>query len=273
MKRLLALLLVSICGGCHGSAPETTATDISADAAPAPSSSANSFLELTKRLSQKQTPPPIDPDAMSPVAKRDPDWDLDRRDPARDYVRRYVWGVARYGETSHCVDAQPSVPAGGKTTVRVADAVPPHCPPTGVDETFAVDVAADRLELVKQQVDRPKLKPWLDGSDPYGPPKTPVPEFAAPTKWNTPAGKVLKDARLTPIRIQMYGRGTYPFVILAGWPEWFPRTMDQGTRDAFAAKLCSGSAGMPLVIGAGLDRSNVLRVRCGDTPTGVWDQL
>jgi hypothetical protein len=274
--RIFALLLTCAALGaaaCRGSAPEeTTAPDMSKDAAPAPSSS-NSFTDLTKRLSQKQTPPPVDPDAAAPVAKREPDWDLDHRDPARDYVRRYVWGVARYGDLSACVDAQPSVPRNGKAEVHVADAVPPHCPPTGVDETFAVDVPGDRLELVRQQVDRTKLRPWLDGSDPGAPAKAKVPEFAEPNKWNTPTGKAMKDARLVPIRIQLYGRGTYPFVMLAGWPPWFPRTMDQASRDAFAAQICSGSQGMPLAIGAGLDRSNVLRVRCGDSPTAVWDVL
>jgi hypothetical protein len=270
-KLLLPLTAALACSGCRGSAPETTRSDMSADAAPA--SSTNPLLDLKNSLSQKQTPPPVDPGDIVPVAKRDPDWDLDKQDPARDYVRRYVWGVARYGEMSRCVDAQPSEPANGKTVVHVADAVPPRCPPTGVDETFAVDVAADRLELVHQQVDRPKLAPWLDRSDPYAPPKSPVPEFADPNKWNTPTGKALKEARLVPIRIQMYGRGTYPFVMLAGWPDWFPRTIDQATRDSFAAKLCAGSQGMPLAIAAGLDRSNVLRVRCGATPTAVWEVL
>ena len=224
-------------------------------------------------MRQKQTPPPIDQDAVAPIAHREPDWDLDKTDPARDYVRRYIWGTSRYGAMSPCVDAQPSFPADGKTEVHVVDAVPPRCGPTGVEETFAVDVSADRLELVKQQVDRPKLKKWLDGSDPYGPPKTPVPEFTDPGKWTALTGQALKKERLVPIRIQMYGRGTYPFVTLAGWPEWFPRNMDQATRDAFAVKLCSGSQNMPLGIIAGLDRSNVLRIRCGATPTGVWEVL
>jgi hypothetical protein len=275
MNKLLLLLAASIAGaGCRSTAEETTRPDMSADSAPAPSpSSSNSLAELTKRLSQKQTPPPLDPDAMAPIAKREPDWDLDKRDPARDYVRRYIWGVARYGDMSRCVDAQPSTPANGKAEVHVADAVPPRCPPTGVDETFAVDVPGDRLELVRKQVDRSKLRPWLDGSDPGAPAKTPVPEFANPNKWNTPTGQAMKEARLVPIRIQMYGRGTYPFVMLAGWPAWFPRTIDQASRDAFAAKICAGSQGMPLAIGAGLDRSNVLRVRCGDAPTAVWDVL
>jgi hypothetical protein len=261
--------------GCNRTTPEATpATDAPRDAAPPPVGSGNPLADLKSRLSQKQTPPPVDPREIVPVAKRDPDWDLETQDPARDYVRRYVWGVSRYGDLSTCVDAQASIPESGKATVRVVDAYPQRCAsPTGIDEIFGVDVGADHLELVHQQSDRPKLGKWADGSDPLGPAKTPVPEFANSAKWTTPTGDVFKDARLAVVRIQLYGRGTYPFVMLAGWPDWFPRSSDQAMRDAFAVKVCTASKGLPLAVAAGLNRSDVLRIRCGASPTGVWETL
>ncbi len=270
----VALGALAALAGCNRTTPEVNpVADAPPDAGPLALASGNPLADLKSHLSQKQAPPPIDPKDIVPVAKRDPDWDLEPQDPARDYVRRYVWGVSRYGDMSPCVDAQASVPENGKATVRVVDAYPPHCPPTGVDEIFAVDVSADRLELVHQQSDRPKLAKWFDGSDPLGPAKAPVPEFANPAKWTTPTGDVFKDAQLAVVRIQLYGRGTYPFVMVAGWPQWFPRDSDQATRDAFAVKVCTASKGLPLAVAAGLNRSDVLRIRCGEHPTGIWETL
>ena len=266
MRRLALALIcfgISGCGGCKK-------TESNPDAGPPSSTARPSSLERDERghLRPKTPRPPDNPADLPPQPTVEPDWDLDPRDPARDYVLRYVRATLRYGEATPCVDARTAGQSGGKAVVEVRDARQakgPGC--AGGDtlrDTFLVDVASDRLESKTA----PPLKKWPDGSDPLGPPNAPS-DLDAPA----PLRDALFGAQLTPIRFQAYGRGAYVVVTLAGWrPPLTPGAAGDPARD-LAAKLCAANHALPLAFMAGIDRATVARVRCDDLPSVRWDDL
>jgi hypothetical protein len=253
----LALPLPLVFAACRQTPPEPTRAPV--DAAP-------SALDPSK-LSPR-APMPTESAAPIPQPKREPDWDLDSDDPARDYVRRYALGTKRYGESLDCVDVGRSAPAGDRRRVEVKTAA--KCPGAGTTrDVFLVDVALDRLG-VDDKTRRDPLAHWPDGSDPEGPPGA-VRELSGARDWKVPIKDVLQHAQLVPIRVQGYGRGTYPVITLAGWhAEVVPPASEEALRP-FAKALCDASGGAPLALFGGLDRTLLLRIRC---PAATrWDHL
>jgi hypothetical protein len=62
--------------------------------------------------------------------------------------------------------------------------------------------------------------------------------------------------------VQLYGRGSYPVVTLAGWHGPVERNMTPGQLEAPAKALCEANEGQPLGIFGGLDRTSLLRIVC-----------
>jgi hypothetical protein len=266
------------CGGCTRSVPEpggqdagpSTSAAAAAGSVPSPVAAwlARHPRDDAGHLIPQSSPPPDDPALLPPKPGRDPDWDLDREDPARDYVRRYTFGTGRYGPTLDCVDVGASKEAGDRRRVEVKTAA--SCAGAGtLRDVFLVDVAADRLS-VDDKAKRDPLAHWPDGSDPEGPPSQ-VRDASDMHVWKGSLRDVIREQQLVAIRIQAYGRGTYPVVTLAGWhgaakPGASPEDL-RGLTDA----LCRAGSGMPLGLVAGIDRSMMLRIRC---PGGAfWDRL
>jgi hypothetical protein len=136
-------------------------------------------------------------------------------------------------------------------------------------ESFEVHVAEDRLSI-KGTPSKP-LAPWPDGSDPGGP-ASPPREEPDLREWRSPLKEALSSLNLLPIRVQHYARGTYPVVTLAGWRNPVaPGAADSAMKEV-AEKICAATSGVPAGFFAGIDRSTMLRVRCGP-PRARWEQL
>jgi hypothetical protein len=244
-------------------------------AAPTASTSAHIIAatpKLPPQLDPAHAPPraPMPTESATPIPqpKRDPDWDLDSDDAARDYVRRYALGTKRYGESLDCADIGRSAPAGDRRRVEVKTAA--NCPGAGtVRDVFLVDTALDRLS-VDDRSKRDPLAHWPDGSDPEGPAAI-VREITGMRDWKVPLKDVLQRQQLVPVRVQGYGRGTYPVVTIAGWHAAVVPTASPEALRPFAEALCQASGGMPLGLFGGLDRTLMLRIRC---PAATrWDRL
>jgi hypothetical protein len=209
--------------------------------------------------------PSVDPSLIPPTPKREPDMDLDADDPARDYVRRYVVGSQRYGDKTKCTLFGKSSVKAGQRVVDVSD--DPTCSggSTALRDTFLVDVGGDRLALDGAAGHTP-LQLWPDGSDPGAPPK-PVREVSDMKAWGTALHSVLEQLQLLAIRVQLYGRGTYPVLTLAGWRPQFGKSTPASTLDDDAKKFCEATADAPLSFVAGIDRSTTLRIQC---PGAKW---
>jgi hypothetical protein len=254
---------------CRKAPPEPT------QAAPSASTSAH-IIAATPKLPSQLDPAHMTPRAPLPTAsaapipqpKREPDWDLDTDDAARDYVRRYALGTKRYGESLDCVDVGRSEPAGDRRRVEVKTSA--NCPGAGtVRDGFLVDLAGDRL-TVDERSKHDALARWPDGSDPEGPAGA-VRELSGMRDWKVPVKDVLQQAQLVPVRVQGYGRGTYPVVTLAGWHGAIVPTATPEALRGFAEALCKASGGAPMGLFGGLDRSRMLRIRCPGEAR--WDQL
>jgi len=273
-----ALLVgASGCGGCGSKAPEPVAQqDASSTASPSDSAAAASAWAARHarddagHLVPRTMPPPPDPSAVPTQTGRDPDWDLDSDDPARDYVRRYVVATRRYGDRIDCIDIGSSKPAGDKRTVEVKNAACADAGAPGAQrDVFVVDVAGDRLS-VDDKSKRDALVLWPDGSDPEGPPK-PVVDVGNLQKWSGPVKQALANALLVPVRVQAYGRGTYSVVTLAGWHGSITPKGPPDALRALASEVCKADGQMPMGIFAGVDRSTLLRLRCPGSFR--WDKL
>ncbi len=267
------------CGGCGHGTPEpahdTAVSPSSSGPSPSPSSSgAEAWRSRHPRddagnLIPKSTPPPVDSSLLPPKPGREPDWDLDASDAASDYVRRYALGTKRYGASLECVDIGHSSRNGDKVTVEVRTS--PACPGAGtVRDVFVVDVAGDRLS-VDDPAKRDPLARWPDGSDP-GAPAREVLNTSDMRKWNG----ALKDAvfgkfQLVVIRVQMYGRGSYPVVTIAGWHGAVNMGAAPDDLKSLDEDLCRANEGAPMGIVAGIDRANILRIRCPGPAR--WDRL
>jgi hypothetical protein len=205
------------------------------------------------------------------LGKRDIDWGLDQADPASDYVERYIQATRRYGTERPCVHAQPSRIANGRALVEARDSQEAGCNGTGaVRDTFAVDVAHDHLELADRAVGSP-LGDWPDGSSPDGMPAPSPKEGPAIESWQSPLPKALRALKLVPLRVQFYGRGSYPLISIAGWHGSLTLTSTPAELESDAKTICQASAGFPVGIVATMDRSTVLRIRCPNTAS--WEHL
>jgi len=203
------------------------------------------------------------------VPKRDPDWDLDPDDPARDYVRVYAIVTKRYGDSLDCVDIGASQPVGSGRRVEVNAA--PACADAGSPrDVFIADVAADHLMLQEGTTSQP-LARWPDGSDPAGPPTKPIRQAAEMNKWKSPLHDALTARQLVAIRLQTYGRGSYPVITLAGCHGPINPNASPDELRPMAVELCKANTGLPVALFGGLDRSTTLRIRC---PASVrWEKL
>jgi hypothetical protein len=278
----LGMCLGTSLGGCSKRTPEPgdTAPSAKASASAAPSSSAASVAALASMMAHlpHATPPPEVPDSGPPKPQREPDWDLDPDDPWHDYVTRYVRATSRYGDAADCVVIGKGDGAGGKRNVTVRNDPKGSCGPLtpkddSVRDVFVVDVAADRLS-VDDPDKRARLARWPDGSDPGGPAKKDIRGVDDLHQWKASMHDELRDMKLTAIRGQVYGRGTYLVLTLAGWRDPILPTMTPDQLRPTAERLCKSNGGSPLGVFAGLDRSNMLRVTCG--PDGAktrWDKL
>ncbi len=211
---------------------------------------------------RRHDPPPIPADAaIPPQPKGLPSWVLDPNDPARDYVDRYVRSTYRYGPQTSCVVIGKSQFAG-KTTVDVSNDASGTCGDANVvRETFEVNVAADRLSLI-DAAKHDALKKWPDGSDPEGPAGMAIEKDAH--VWKAPLHEALTKLELVPVRLQWYGRGTYPIVTIAGWHGLLMRDATPDTLHDIAQKVCPANDNRPFAIFAGVDRATILRFDCPD---------
>jgi hypothetical protein len=278
-----ACLAFALLGCSHPAEPEGYDAGPPGEASGSPrsaesaSSSAAAWLARHPRddagnLIPKSSPPPAVSADMPPKPGREPDWDLDRDDAARDYVRRYALATKRYGTSLACVDIGPSRRLGDRRSVEVKASA--GCADAGgaggVRDVFLVDVAGNRLS-VDDPAKRDALARWPDGSDPDAPAGALL-NASDMRKWRGP----LKDAvfgkqQLVVIRVQMYGRGSYPVITLAGWHGAIVPTATPDELRAFDEDLCRANDGAPLGILAGLDRSHILRIRCPGPPR--WETL
>jgi hypothetical protein len=265
---LLVSLAFAGCGGCGKTPPEPVVPDAAPAIRPRLAADGGLIFPAMRRDDAGHTivlPPGMDEAEAGAPAKtsRDPDWDLDSDDAARDYVRRYAFGVRRYGDTLDCIDIGASVAAGDRRRVEAKTAA--SCPGAGtLRDVYLVDVAGDHLFLEGAAPSGAAARPlarWPDGSDPEGPPGA-IREMEAMQKWKGPLKDALNAQLLVPIRLQTYGRGTYPVVTLAGWHGAINPSGPPDALRALAAAVCKANQGLPMGLFAGLDRSLLLRIRC-----------
>jgi len=219
-------------------------------------------------------PPPVNSAELIKLGSHDPGWDLDPADPARDYVERYILSTQRYGKDTRCILAQASRVEGERSLVETRDVTGDEvhgC--TGshaVRDTFAVDVAHNRMALADPAVGQP-LGDWPDGSGTEALPGAEPKEGPPMEEWNTGVRQAMKSLTLVPVRVQFYGRGSYPVVSVAGWhgtvtPASTPAQLDQA-----AKTVCAGSQNFPVGVMTAMDRTRILRIRC---PGGArWETL
>jgi hypothetical protein len=217
-------------------------------------------------------PPPEDLSKLPPKASREPDWDLDHDDPARDYVTRYVQATTRYGDQTPCVAVQASKAKGSRRLVEVRDDPTSTCggASEAVRDVFLVDVAGDRLTRDDPRAS-PPLKRWPDGSDPEGPPGKTGSVDDVP-KWASPIHDALTALKLSAMRVELLGRGSYPVITLAGWYGAVKLRASPDDLKPAAEKLCAGNAALAMTLFGGLDRANALRIRCHPS-TARWDRF
>jgi hypothetical protein len=194
---------------------------------------------------------------------RQPDWDLSPADPARDYARRYAFFTRRYPDGLDCVAFGASEPANDRrrVTVKTADACTTGGGPGTIRDVFLVDLAGDHL-TVDDKTKRNPLALWPDGSDPEGPPAPEVRQITDMRDWKSPLQDTLIKQGLAPLRMQAYGRGTYPLVSIARWHGAVQLGAPPDALQPLADAACASNDNMPMGIVAGFDRSNLLRITC-----------
>jgi hypothetical protein len=225
-----------------------------------PSSSASTALPAGATA---VLPTPSNSATLGPMQPmRDPEWALDPADPAEDYVNRYVRAVKRYGERTSCIEVQKSRFKDEQSVVDVKNDASGTCGPAGqLRDTFLVNVGANRMTLAGSS--HQALAKWPDNSDPGAPPG-PITSVEDLRAWKAPLKQAFKDLLLVPLRVQLYGRGTYPVVSIAGWHGQVLRTSTPEQLAPVAKQICEANGGLPLGIIAGLDRVTLLRLECPD---------
>jgi len=254
VERLVFLLPIAVVFaelGCHRTTEPAEGDDSAADA--------SSKARATSSTAEVDAGP----------KHREPDWVLDPADPARDYVGRYLRSTLRYGADTSCVILGSSF-RNGESVVEVRNPADATCgAPGALRDTFLVNVAEDRMSL-DDPGHHPALRPWPDGSSPDGPPG-PVTDNQNLTRWKAPLHDVIEKLKLFPLRIQLYGRGTYPVISLAGWHDVFDPKGDISLLREPAKQLCEVNSGAPMAFIGGMDRTLVLRIDCPANPR--WESL
>ena len=257
MRRALAafaatLTAVITSAACHRSEEPTPSP-----AEPAAPSSVSSSAH-TKR---PPLPAPAESSAsVLPMASREPDWDLDPKNPAKDYVGRYLRASKRYGEKA-CVVVSAATFTGEKSVVETRNDPSGACgKPGDLRDRFFVTVSPDRMS-VDESLHTPKLQAWPDGSDPGSPPARTA-DIQDLHAWRAVLRDTFHRLELAPLRVQLYGRGTYPIISVAGWHGKIERDMTPGQLEGAAKALCEANDGEPLAIFAGVDRATLLRITC-----------
>jgi hypothetical protein len=197
-----------------------------------------------------------------PLVTRQPSWDLSPDDAARDYARRYAFFTKRYADGLDCAAFGASEPANDqrRVTVKTADGCSTGGSPGSIRDVFLVDLAGDHL-TVDDKTKRNPLAHWPDGSDPEGP-AADVREITNMRDWKSPLQDTLIKQGLAPLRMQAYGRGTYPLVSIAGWHGAVQLGATPDALQPLVVAVCASNDKMPMGIVAGFDRSNVLRITC-----------
>jgi hypothetical protein len=209
-----------------------------------------------------------DADAAPPPG--DPDWRFDPEDPAKDYVGRYLRATLRYGADTACVLLSRSTIKNGESVVEVRNPADGSCGhPAELRDTFVANVAADRMRI-EDAAHRPPLRPWPDGSAPDSAPSM-VASVSEMHTWKNPLHDVVKKQQLYPVRVQLYGRGTYPVITIAGWHAAFDPAGDVTALQPAAKMLCDATRGAPMAFLAELDRHTLLRVECPGRAR--WEKL
>jgi hypothetical protein len=248
LASLISVALALTAGACN-----RNEEPISTSPHPAPGALADA--------AHKPPPTPTTEGRSATSGPRTPDWALDPSDAAGDYVKRYLRATGRYGTSLSCIVVGPSTFAAGHSVVETRNDASGACGvANGIRDRFLVTIATDRMTL-DDSLHQPPLKAWPDGSSPDGPP-SPVIDIQDLRAWKTDLHETLKQLQLAPIRVQLYGRGTYPVVTLAGWHAPLLRSMSPAELAEPAIRLCTANDGQPLGIFGGLDRAVLLRVRC-----------
>ena len=278
-KAMIPAMFLAVVGCKGDGGAKADDAGVGPTAVPSTSSVASARPHLVRdpdgRLVPARPRPSDDPALMPPVSGNAPTWDLDPSDPAADYVDRYVRATKRYGAATACVAAKAAGGRDGKALVDVfyIDKPTPTCPTPpaggGSRDTFLVDVDRDRLELASGGAKSGALGKWPDGSDPAGPVGAPVEADAPPAKLKD----ALFAAKLTPVRTQLYGRGSYVVITLAGWRAPVPPSAPPASLADLVQATCAANDGLPFGVFAGIDRATMLRVRCGAAPAARWDRL
>jgi hypothetical protein len=191
-------------------------------------------------------------------------WDLDPRDPARDYVRRYIKATSRYEKKTDCVIVGKSTEKGGQRAVEVRET--PTCGGANtVRDVFYVDLAADRLAL-DDPATRAPLKKWPDGSPPDAP-AAPVQSIGSMRDWASPMVAVLERLKLAPVGVQLYGRGTYVLLGLSGWHSPIARDAKVDEMRLAGQKLCVANQDRDFALKEVASDTVWLRFKC---PAGTW---
>jgi hypothetical protein len=238
---------------------------------PAPLPASSGTRQPIAKPASSGIPIPEDTSAL-PQASRDPDWGLDPSDPAKDYVSRYLRATKRYGEHSACVVVRPSTFAGGRSVVETRNDGSGTCGKADdLRDRFFVVVATDTMSL-DDSLHQPKLRAWPDGSDTDGPPKR-VTDIQDLHTWKAALRDTFHKLQLAPLRVQLYGRGTYPVVSIAGWHGPVQRTMTSADLEAPAKALCDANDGEPLGILAGVDRTTLLQISCAGGAHARFESL
>jgi hypothetical protein len=77
----------------------------------------------------------------------------------------------------------------------------------------------------------------------------------------TPLRDKLRAMQLVPLRLQLYGRGSYQVISIAGWHADVVPDASAAQLDDVARRICDVSK-RPIGIFAGMDRQTILRIRC-----------
>jgi hypothetical protein len=132
-----------------------------------------------------------------------------------------------------------------------------------------VNVSQNRMTL-DDPTHHAELQKWPDGSKPDEGPG-PVNGVDNIPQWKSTLKDAIKAMQFTAIRIQLYGRGTYPVITLSGWRDPILRDTPIEALHEPARKLCAANGNRPLALFGGLDRVNLLRIDCPDKAR--WEVL
>src|SRR5262249_18050053 len=139
---------------------------------------------------------------------------------------------------------------------------------SAVRDVFYVDVPGDRL-TVDDPATRAPLAPWPDTSRPDQA-AAPVTSLNSIREWRTPVSELLEKWQLSPVTVQIYGRGTYVVVSLTGWRKPIAHEASNDELRLAGQKLCIANQGKNFALKTAAVGGVWLRFKC---PEGTyrWD--